>query len=100
MAEITQDMLRELSQFKKVCPLFGTRTGCKAGKRCKFLHTKEKPTRADETAYYMDVRTDEAGNVKMVPRVPLTEALAALFKETGTIVLGRQAGRQAGSMRI
>ena len=44
----------------------------------------------------MDVRTDEAGNQKMVPRTPLLQALEQLFKEKGTIVLGRQAGRQVG----
>jgi hypothetical protein len=92
-----EDMFKELAKFKPICKLFNTSVGCSYARKCKNRHCKgegkeDAPTSVANTAYYMDVLTDENGNQVLVPRTPFKEALRAFFVENGTVVLGRQAG--------
>ena len=91
-----QDMLRVLANYKPRCKVFRTWLGCWKGRKCPFLHTKEPPTPFVELGPWVDVRTDDAGNQKIAPRLSMTECIKKAFSEQGTVVCIRQAGRQAG----
>ena len=85
-------------QDKARCAVFNIHGGCWKASRCKFKHTKEPPPPGVKLGPWVDVRTDDAGNQKIAPRLSMTQCIKKVFSEQGTVVCIMRAGRQVGML--
>ena len=77
-------MLQSLATFKTRCADWGTKKGCRKGKKCKMRHCEDDSLEVLSYVPSMSRFVDSNGRVSVTPRPPLTQALNALFQVNRT----------------